>query len=115
MKKWTDRIIQWVMIGILGVVVITILYLYVEHIVSNFWLYFLAVTSTIGLLAIIIGIIWGIHRLLWNWGVKRRKVDWLLFLESREEGIWFWVLFIILCAITLASFAVVIFGLGRYE
>ena len=94
MKKWTDKIMTWAATGIVWVLgavwvggLIGGIYMTVNNIASDFRLFL----SAIGVLTIIVGIPVGIHKLLWNWGLKRKDISWLMSLESKEMRFWFYL------------------------
>ena len=114
MNKTTGRIIKWVVIGLVGAFLILFYYVLIENIISHFQLWFLRITSAVGLLTIICGIIWGAYSFLIKIGVLEKKTsyeqqrnEWdlqagsLPVLHSRRSIIYFLLGFIGMCAMAV--------------
>ena len=114
MNKTAGGIIKWVVIGLVGAFLILFYYVLIEDIVSHFHLWFLRITSALGLLTIICGIIWGAYSVLIKIGVLEKKTsyeqqrdEWerqgesLPVLYSRRSIIYFLLGFIGMCAMAV--------------
>ena len=114
MNKTAGGIIKWVVIGLVGAFLILFYYVLIENIISHFQLWFLRITSAVGLLAIICGIIGGAYSFLIKIGVLKKKTsyeqqrnEWdpqaesLPVLHSRRSLIYFLLGFIGMCAMAV--------------
>jgi len=114
MNKTAGGIIKWVVIGLVGAFLILFYYVLIEDIVSHFHLWFLRITSAVGLLTIICGIIWGAYSVLIKIGVLEKKTsyeqqrdEWerqgesLPVLYSRRSIIYFLLGFMGMCAMAV--------------
>ena len=114
MNKTAGGIIKWVVIGLVGAFLILFYYVLIEDIVSHFQLWFLRITSAVGLLTIICGILWGAYSVLIKIGVLEKKTsyeqqrnEWdlqagsLPVLHSRRSLIYFLLGFIGMCAMAV--------------
>jgi len=114
MNKTAGGIIKWVVIGLVGAFLILFYYVLIEDIVSHFHLWFLRITSAVGLLTIICGIIWGAYSFLIKIGVLEKKTsyeqqrdEWerqgesLPVLHSRRSIIYFLLGFLGMCAMAV--------------